>query len=214
LALQRAADATQNVRRAVAKARGDVAQVDKESADLRGGGEKGRRASRNLRALLQQKVGPNLEDLGGRLATLSDAAVAVCSLLGSFEELPPRWASRIKPEQWQRWTDQAQQLSHTLGRLEAAVGDGDRGTSGTNVAEATRSVDEVLEKCQATMDDWQADLDAAREGLAQVQAEVLGWWKPAVIAVTLLCGWMAAGQASLFAHALKWCRPASFGNNK
>src|SRR5262245_38216519 len=62
--LQRAAAATQNVRRAVGKARAEVAEVGKESADLAGGGEKGRRASRALQTLIRQQVGPSIGDLG------------------------------------------------------------------------------------------------------------------------------------------------------
>jgi hypothetical protein len=41
--LQRLSAANQNIRRSIERARGDVATVSKESADL-GGGEKGRRA--------------------------------------------------------------------------------------------------------------------------------------------------------------------------
>jgi hypothetical protein len=85
--LQRASAANQNVGRAIERARADVATVSKESADLGGGGEKGRRASRALRTVIQQQAGPNIDDLGGRLATLSDATVAVFSLLESFQEI-------------------------------------------------------------------------------------------------------------------------------
>ena len=77
--LQRVSAANQNVGRAIERARADVATVSKGSADLGGGGERGRRASRALRTVIQQQAGPNIDDLGGRLATLSDAAVAVAS---------------------------------------------------------------------------------------------------------------------------------------
>jgi hypothetical protein len=44
--LQRVSAANQNVRRAIERARADVATASKESADVGGGGEKGSRASR------------------------------------------------------------------------------------------------------------------------------------------------------------------------
>src|SRR6516162_2624820 len=110
--LERASVATQNAQRAVGKARAEVANVGKESTDPGGGGERSRVASRALRTLIQQ-VGPNLNDLSGRLATLSDAAVAVSSLLQSFQELPVSRTGRLKPDQLERWGDQAQQLSGT-----------------------------------------------------------------------------------------------------
>src|SRR5690349_17511302 len=66
--LERVSTALGNVRRAVEKARADVADVGKESADLGGGGVKGRLASRTVRTLIQQKAGPSIDDLGGRLA--------------------------------------------------------------------------------------------------------------------------------------------------
>src|SRR5690242_9628508 len=59
--LQRVSAANQNVRGAVEKARADVANVDKESAGLDGGGEKRGRASRALRGLIQQQAGPNVD---------------------------------------------------------------------------------------------------------------------------------------------------------
>jgi hypothetical protein len=204
--LQRAAAATHNVRRAVGTARAEVAKVGKESADLAGGGEANRRASRTLRALLQQQVGPSIGDLGGRLATLSDAAVAVSALLQSVQELPLSRVGRLQPDQMERWTDQAQQLSGILRRLEAVVGEGDRETNGRDVAAATSEVDLILQKSQATVDDWHSELEAAREELSQVKAEVLGWLWPAAIAATLVVGWMAVGQISLFVHALQWGR--------
>jgi methyl-accepting chemotaxis protein len=204
--LQRVSAGNQNVQAAVAKARADVATVGKESADLGGGGEKNRRAARAIRTLIQQQAGPDMDDLGGRLATLSDSAVAVSSLLQSFQELPLVQASRIDPDQLQRRAGEAQQLSAILRRLEVTVGEGDKETSSQEVAAATTEVDRVLENCQATLTDWQSDLDAARDDLAQIKTRILGWLTWAAIAVTVLCSWVAAGQICLFARALRWCR--------
>jgi hypothetical protein len=204
--LQRVSAANQNVRSAVAKARGDVANVGQESADLGGGGEKNRRAARALRALIQEQAGPNIDELGGRLATLSDASVAVSSLLQSFQELPSGRSLRVEPDQLKRRAEEAQQLSATLRRLGTAVGDGDKEASSREVAAVTSQVDLVLQRCLLAVDDWQSDLDAAREDLARVKGQILGWLRCAAVAVTVLCLWVGAGQVSLFAHALKWCR--------
>jgi hypothetical protein len=201
--LQRGAVAVQNVRRAVEKARADLAKVDKDSADPGGSGEGSRRTSRALRSLIQQKVGPTVDDLGGRLATLSDTAVAVSSLLRSLEELPPNRTGRIQADQLDRWADQAQGLSAKFRRLEVAVGDADKEPSTREVAAATIEVDSVLQRCQATVEDWQSDLEAAREELPNVKAQILGWFKIAVVAVTAFSAWMAVGQVSLFARALQ-----------
>src|SRR5262249_11678311 len=57
--LERASVANQNAQRAVGKARAEVAKVGKESTDLGGSGERTRGASRALRTLIQQQVGPN-----------------------------------------------------------------------------------------------------------------------------------------------------------
>jgi hypothetical protein len=204
--LQRVSAANQNVQRAVGKARADLANVGKESADLGGGGAKSRRATRTIRALIRQQAGPNIDELGGRLATLSDSAVAVSSLLESFQEVPLAQASRIDPDQLKRRADEAQRLSSTLQRLEVTVGEGDTETDRQKVAAATSEVDVVLQKCRATVDAWQSDLDAARDDLAHIKAKMPGWLTCAAIAVTVLCLWVGAGQISLFAHALRWCR--------
>jgi hypothetical protein len=69
-------------------------------------------------------------------------------------------------------------------------------------------VDHVLEKCQVAVDSWQADLDATREDLARVKAQVVSWLLHLAIAMTVLFGWVAAGQISLFGRALEWLKRA------
>jgi hypothetical protein len=204
--LQRVSLAGQNAQRAVDRARADVANVSKESGDLGAKGEKGRRASRAVRALIQQQAGPNIDDVGGRLATLSDAAAAVSSLLQSFQELPLGERLRLEPEALQQRADDARQLSATLRRLEASVGDGDNEVSGQEVAAATSQVDVILRRCEEAVRNWQSDVEAAREGVARVKARVLGWLTWAAIALTALLAWVGLGQVSLFAHALRWCK--------
>jgi hypothetical protein len=80
--LQRVSDANQNVRRAIEQARAEVVTVNKESAGLGGGRGGNRGASHTLRTVIRQAA-PNIDELGGRLATLSDGAVAASSLLES-----------------------------------------------------------------------------------------------------------------------------------
>jgi hypothetical protein len=206
--LERVSAANQNVRRAIERARADVATVSKESADLGGGGEKHRRASRALRAAIQQQAAPNIDDLGGRLATLSDASVAVSSLLESFQEVPTGPNLRVEPDVFKRRADEAQQLSATLRRLDAALGEGETGTSSREVAATTNEVDHVLEKCQVAVDSWQSDLDAAREDLERVKARIVSWLMYVAIAMTVLVVWVAVGQISLFGRALGWLKRA------
>jgi hypothetical protein len=208
IGLQRVSAANQNVRRAVERARADVATVSKESTDLGGGGEKGRRASRALRTVIQRQAAPKIDDVGGRLGTLSDAAVAVSSLLDSFQELPTRPRVRVEPDLLKRRAEEARQLSASLRRLEAALGDGEKGTDSQQVAATTSEMDHVLEKCQVAVDRWQADLDAAREDLARLKAQVVHWQVYVAIALTVLLVWVAAGQISLLGRALEWLKRA------
>jgi hypothetical protein len=206
VALRRASTANQNIRRAVAKARADVAKTGKESADLSEGGDKGRRAAKSLKKPVQKDVSPGIKDLRGRLTTLSDAAVVVSSLLQSLQELPAGRINRIGPDQLGQWQEQAQQLTTNLGRLESLVLADGKETSGRPVAEAASQVDQVLQRCQTTVDAWQSDLDAACEAVREVQPKIGGWITLAAVGVTILCVWMAAGQISLFVHALGWLK--------
>ena len=204
--LQRASAANQKVFRALEQARASVVQVSKESAALSGSDEKSRRATSALVKLVRRQVGPNINDLGVRLATLSDAATAISSLLQSFQEFQPFASGRLKSDRIEGWTDQAAQLSTTLRRLEAAVGDGNKESSGREIAAASGAVESALQRCQAKMDDWQLELEGAREELRDARTQVLGWLTSVVIVATLVFVWVAAGQISLFAHALPWWR--------
>ncbi|HMF14322.1 MAG TPA: hypothetical protein VKE94_18525, partial [Gemmataceae bacterium] len=161
--IQRASAATRDVERALQKARADVGRVGKESAGLGNDPVKDRLTGDILRKLIDRQVGPNVNELGGRLATLSDAVVAAASLLRSFEELPLGPASRIDPEKLGRATEQASQLSAALQRLQSTIGEGDKIASEREVAAAANNIDLVLQRCQVTVDDWRSYLDAARE---------------------------------------------------
>jgi hypothetical protein len=206
IGLERVSNAIGNVRRAVDRARTDVAEVRKESADVDRGGAKGRLASRTLRTLIQQKAAPDIDDLGGRLATLSDAALAVSSLLDSFHELDLAPRLRLEPEQLKRRADEAKKVSGALRRIEATMGGGSKETDAREVAEAASQVDGVLQRCLAAVDDWQSSVETTRAELGRTRERLLGWQMIAAIAVSALCLWVGAGQVSLFAHALRWCR--------
>jgi hypothetical protein len=204
--LRRAMTANDNVRRAVAKAREDVAGIGEASSGLDGGGEEASRTRRTLGSLVQQRVGPDLEDLHGRLATLADGAVAVSSLLQSAQDAAAGRIGDTAGDQVDQWADEAQRLSAALRRLERVVGDGDREPTRSEVAGATGEVDAVLQRCVATVESWQAGLEAASDALAQTEANARGYLKAAAVGVTLLCVWVALGQGSLFALALGWCK--------
>lgn len=205
-ALQRVSDAKQNVEIAVGKARADVAHVGKESADLGGSGKKNRLAARTIRGFIQQQAGPAMDELGGRLATLSDCAIAVSSLLASYQEVPLARASRIDSDQLKRRADEARQLSSILRRLEVALSGENTEIGRHQVAATTSEVDLFLQNCRTTISAWQSNLDEMRDDLAHVKARILGWLTCAAVVVTVLCAWLGAGQISLFARALRWCR--------
>jgi hypothetical protein len=162
----------------------------------------------NRRNMIDRQVGPNINNLGGRLAVLSDASVAAASLLRSVQELPLARAGRIDPDKLERATEQASQLSAALQKLQTTIGEVDKTAGQRQVAGAADRVDLVLQRCQTIVDDWQSDLDAAHEALAYFEAHVSGWLLLAAIAGTVLCAWVGAGQISLFAHAWKWVRSA------
>ena len=58
------------------------------------------------------------------------------------------------------------------------------------------------------VDSWQSDLDAAREDLARVKAQMVSWLLYVAIAMTVLLVWVAAGQTSLFGRAPEWLKRA------
>jgi hypothetical protein len=203
--LERASAASRKVGRALEKAREDVAKVNQEFADFQKD-EKIKRPPGALRRLVWQEVGPKLNELRGHLASSADAAVVVSSLLQSLQELRLRQTGRINPERLERLTDGSAQLSASVQKFQALVGDVDRGGVDKEIADGAREVDLVLRKCQTVVDEWQSDLDTARAELPHFEAEILGWMTVTAIVVTVVCAWVALSQISFFAHALKWCR--------
>jgi hypothetical protein len=202
--LQRVSAANQNVQVAMGKARAAVSDVGKEAVDLGSNAKQSRRAARTIRTLIQQQASPDMDELGGRLATLSDSATAVSSFLEGFQAVPLARVSRMDSQQLKRRAEEARQLSSILRRLEGAIGEGDAGTGRMEVAAATGDLDFFLQKCQSTVDAWQTDLDATRDDLAHIRERIHAWLTLAAIAATVLCSWMGAGQISLFASSLRW----------
>jgi hypothetical protein len=205
-AMQRVTSATRDVQRALRKARADVDRVGKESIGLGSDPVKDRLTAGILRTLIDREVGPNINDLGGRLATASDAAVVAASLLRSFQEFPLGPASGIDPDKLKQASEQVSQLSAALQKLQTTIGEGDKTANERDVAAAANGIDLALQRCQATVDDWESHLDAAREALAYFEGHVSRWLTVATIAGTVLCAWVGLGQISLFAHAWKWFR--------
>jgi chromosome segregation ATPase len=204
--LQRASVAHQNVQRALEQARASVDEVSKESTALTGREEKTRRSASAVRKLIRQQVGPNIDNLGVRLATLSDAAAAISSLLESLQESVPFQSGRLRADRMEGWTDQAVQLSAALRRLEAVVDNGDKESNEREVDAASSAVSLALQRCQEKVDEWQAQLEEAREGVRHIRREILGWWTLAAIMGSFLCGWVALGQVSLLVHVVQWWR--------
>ena len=207
-AMQRASSAGQEVQHALQKALADVDRVGKESAGLGTDPAKDRVKAGLLRNVIDRQLGPNVNNLGGRLAVLSDASVAAASLLRSAQELPFARAGRIDPDRLERATEQSSQLSAALQKLQTTIGEGEKTGGEREVADAANAVDLVLQRCQATVDDWQSALDTAQEDLAYFEAHINGWLMLAAIAGTVLCAWVGVGQISLFAHAWKWMQSA------
>lgn len=206
---ERASAANQNVRRAMETARADVNRVRNESANLASDPDKKRQAT-VLRKLVHQRVGPDIGDLGGRLATASDAAVAVVSLLQTFQELSIGQTERIDSDKLEGAANRMSQLTAALQKLETSVDENDNVPRQESVAAAANGVDLALQRCQTTVDAWQSGLDAARQQLHRLKAQILGWLTLAAIAVTVLFAWLGLSQISLFVHAWKWfMRPSS-----
>jgi hypothetical protein len=155
---------------------------------------------------IRQEAGPKINEVGARLDTFSDAAVAVSSLLESFQEFTLAETGRVKPEQLARLAGQAMQLSAALQKLQGFIGDGEGPAAEKDVIAAANKVELVLENCQAVVDDMNADLGAARPVLSRLEAKILGWMLLGAVAVTVVASWVAVSQVSLFAHGLKWCR--------
>jgi hypothetical protein len=206
--LERASTANKSVRHALEKARAAVQQVSKESADLDPEPKKNRHTVGLLRKSVQHKVGPNVNELGERLATFSTAAVAVAAILEGFQEVPLGPAGHFDSARLERATDQVSQVSAALQKLQATLGEGDKAASQQEVAAAANDLDLVLQKCQATVDDWQSDLDTAREKLTYLEANGPRWLTLTAITVTVLCAWVGLSQLSLLARAWKWFRGA------
>ena len=204
-ALQRLSDANQRVEEALKKARADVERVNKKSADLDGGPEKNRLTTVLLRGMLQKEAGPKIYDLGGRLATFSDAAIVVSSLLRSLEEVGVGHSSRLDPDDLERTAKRASELSTGLQKLQGTLREGDNPTDEKEVVAAGKNVDRLLQKCEETVKAWQTDLDDARKELPPLKAKILGWLLFAAIGMTVVFAWVGLSQMSLFAHGWKWC---------
>jgi hypothetical protein len=206
--LQRLSSANQDVRRVLKNARDELDQANQQAADRVGDPEKDRATNRLVRKLIQERVGPQLNTLDGRLATAADVSVVVASLLRSLQESPASQAGGISPEELETAAGRARELSEALRTLQVKVGAGEDAATDREIADAAKGVSAVLQRCEATVTDWQSHLDAASKELPQFKARVLRWLLLGAVVVTALCAWFTLAQGSLFAHAWKWCRGA------
>ena len=204
-AVQRVSDANQRVQHALDKARSDVLRVKSQAADFRLEPGKSKRASDVLRNLVQEQLGPDVNDLGNRLAAASDAGVVLASFVRSLREISLGPAGDIAPSKLQPATNQAPQLQAALQGLRATAGENKAVTEQQVIAVATE-MEGLLQRCKVAVDDWQSDLDHALDALPRVKEKALDCMMVAAIFSTALCLWVGAGQISLFVHGWKCFR--------
>jgi hypothetical protein len=203
--LERLSGLTKEAKRALQKARAELDRVNRESARLEGNADQRRPAAIAVRALVRQDISPKLNDLGPRLATLSDAAVVIASLLESLEDLPELQRRGVSADKVKQLAELAGQLPGPLRKLESLVNDDGQPPTRGEVAAAAGEVDRLLERSETTVDGWQSDLDAANSEVQRVKTESWTWLTYFAIGVTVLSVWMGLGQLSLWVHAWKWC---------
>jgi hypothetical protein len=204
--LQRASAANQNLRNALDKALADMRSVDEKAVELRAGGEKGARAARAVRTIVQQKAAPDVDDLGGRLDMLADAAAVASSVLQTVREVAPVRGVPIDADQLKQRSGEAKRVSVLLHRLENALEDENNQTSSDDVKDTVSQVELVLQKCQETVDQWQEQIDSIREDLANITRKTIAWLTFAAVATTAVFAWIGLGQICLFARGLRWLR--------
>jgi hypothetical protein len=204
--LQRASAANQNVRSALDKALADMRSVDEKAVEVRTGGEKGARAVRAVRTIVQQKAAPEVDDLGGRLDTLADAAAVASSLLQTVREVAPVRGIPIDADQLRQRSGDAQRASVVLHRLENVLDDENQQPNSDDITNATSQVELALQKCQETVNQWQEQIDSIREDLANITRKTIAWLAFAAVATTAIFAWIGLGQICLFARGLRWLR--------
>lgn len=204
--IQRATAAGKNVQSALDLARANVAAVNQQSSKRNDNGEMNRFEADILRGMIQRQVGPSINDLGGRLAVMSDAAIAVSSLLRNLHFAPTSDFGRIDDSRQTQWANQASLLAVKLQQLQGVVGNGDRQATDKDITDATREVELVLQLCQSTLADWLSELAEASARLPIAKSETMYWLHAGAIIITIVCVWVAISQVSLFVHGWGWLR--------
>jgi hypothetical protein len=205
--LERTSQVTRGIGAALDRAHEAVLKVRNKSSDLGDGMVGGDRLTKDLiRRLVRQDVGPNVNELSGRLATVKDATVVAASLLQSLQEMPYLSDGQIHPEKLEAAAAQVSKLSDGLQKLQDVVGEGDSPVGQRELADAANQVDDVLLRCQGLLTEWQNDLNTAKQDVFRIKTRINQWLLIVALAVTVISGWVAVSQVSLFVHAWKWCR--------
>jgi hypothetical protein len=125
--------------------------------------------------------------------------------LQRIEESPLGKSGQIDPDQLARSTGLAAVLPGAIQKIQKTIG-ADEGTVAEDVANATKELDLLLQRCQSTVEDWQTDLETAHEKQAFLEARVPTWLTLGSVGVTVLSVWFTFCQISLLVHAWKWFR--------
>jgi hypothetical protein len=205
-AIERVSAANQRIQLALQGARTEIDLVHAGATNLAPEPEKNRRVAGMLRKRVRQQLGPNIDDLSGRLAIGSDTAIAIGSLLQSLQESPVGHSGRIDPAKLEQMTNQASRLVAAFQKLQAAMGDDDQAAVKQDVISATGDVTSLLQQCETRVDEWQSELQAAGAELPVLKERILGWLTIAAVAVTVVLAWGGVSQVSLATHAWTWLR--------
>jgi flagellin-like hook-associated protein FlgL len=162
--------------------------------------EKGARRALSKKAITS--LNPQLGEAHQALLTATEISVVANGLLDAVAELPLAERAHVDVDRLHEASEQLAALKERMGKLSTLM-EKVSPESDAEIGNESNRAGEILERILLAVDEASNRIDSVREDVGAYHSSINLWLDRLAIAITVLLGWIGAGQFSLLIHGKK-----------
>jgi hypothetical protein len=194
------------------KATESVNAIKDNHAKLGGDKEQNRFLMRLIAMRIDEGLAPQVQDTRQRLLAVTEAAVAINSVLGDLNELPSGSISGPDADRLKQISDLLQRLAASAQELNGMLTNPKpEGVSADAVGARVINIDQVLQTIRARVAEYLLQVTDFKQQVDTLRSRILRGVNLGTPIASLVFLWIAVSQVSLLVHAWSWLKKRHSG---
>jgi hypothetical protein len=157
---------------------------------------------------VQQLIAPQFTEAHETLHTVAEAAFVVNTVLEDVGNSPLFSVSGLDLDHIKEINGRFNQVADSAWQLSRLLGEPGPRAGADEVNPQLSRVEQALSRMRSLVDQYEPRLAEVRQRTEELKAQTFPWITPAVVLVSVICGWIALSQISVLVHACSWWRRA------